>query len=139
MESRNCDQCGKVYQAKRPSSRYCSDLCRKRAQRSPQILMPLTAVPLVPLFVPTLSGGTVEATRRELERAEMVESSLGQVVLILAGRLDAVTNDTGSSMAALAREHRAALAAALESGKVAESPLDELARRRRERRERAHG
>lgn len=134
MQQRNCDVCSKVYEAKRASSRYCSDLCRKRAQRAPQVS---AVVPVVSLPVSVTVGGIVEATLRELESADMVGSSLGQAALILAYRLDGGSFDTGSSVAALVREHRVAVAAAVDSGRVAADPLDELAKRRSERRARA--
>lgn len=129
---RECDVCRKTYEAKRASSKFCSSTCRQRAYVSPVVVDGVTPA------VRISSGSRVyEVTLRELERAEMVESSLGQAALILASRLDAVTSDTGASLAAVVREHRAALSAAVDAGKVAADPLDELAKRRSERRARA--
>lgn len=133
MTVRACDVCGTQYEAKRPSSKYCSERCRKRAQRSPQ--GPVTVVPFTP---PTPHAGAITATTvRELEAAEMLDSSLGQKALMLAMRLDSVTADTGSSLAAVSRAHDEMMQRALELGKVEADPLDELATRRRERRARA--
>ena len=127
---RNCDVCQNHYEAKRPNSKFCSDTCRKRAQRAPEIVTaPLVAVD----FNPASAGALYAATLRELEACEQVESSLGQTALLLARRLDDTPMDTGSSVAALVREHRATLQEAVERGTIAADPLDQLSIRRRER------
>ena len=61
----------------------------------------------------------------------MVTSSLGQAALLLARGLDAPSFDTGSSISALVREHRATLTAAVGAGTRAQDPLDQLAMQRR--------
>lgn len=127
---RNCDVCKTVYMAKRPSSKYCSDRCRKRAQRGPsQPFAPLAVVE----FVAPAEGSLTAATLAELTEADRLNSSLGQAALLLARRLDGGGMDTGSSVAALVREHRATLADAVKDAKVAADPLDQLARRRVDR------
>lgn len=124
---RTCDICLISYDAKRPSSKYCSDSCRKRAQRAP-------VAPVVPLTVVTSmvssDGPLFLATSRELEAVDQLASSLGQSCLLIARRLDEGLLDTGGSIAALVREHRATLAEAVASGRVAADPLDQIAARR---------
>jgi hypothetical protein len=61
----------------------------------------------------------------------MVTSSLGQAALMLAPRLDSPSFDTGSSISALVREHRATLTAAAGAGTRAQDPLDQLAQQYR--------
>ena len=125
---RNCDACRITYEARRASSRFCSARCRQRAQRSP-----------VAVFVASVRIDKVEprlchlsdATLAELEAADMVTSSLGQAAPLLARRLDAPSLDTGSSISALVREHRATLTAAVGAGTRAQDPLDQLAQQRR--------
>jgi anti-sigma-K factor RskA len=72
------------------------------------------------------------ATLNELTEAGQVASASGQAALLLARRLDSQLTETGSSVAAMVREHRAALADALKGAKAEVNPLDEL-RARRER------
>lgn len=124
---RPCDSCGSGYEARRPNSRFCSPKCRKRAQRAPAGESP----PRVPVALhPMISA----ATGRELTAAGRLESSLGQAALALARRIDGSAFDSGSSLAALTREWRMTLAAAVEGVPLAASPLDELKAKRDARR-----
>jgi hypothetical protein len=127
---RNCDVCQIPYQARRASSRFCSARCRQRAQRSPSTSW---RAPVAAIVKPgdVAEGYLTGATLAELEAADMVTSSLGQLALLLARRLDTLTMDTGSSIAALVREHRATLNAAVGAGTRAVDPLDQLAMQRR--------
>ena len=128
---RNCNVCRSSYEAKRPNAKYCSDRCRKRAQRAPdQPVIPLSVVNMPP---PAEDGSLTAATLAELTTADRLNSSLGQAAMLLARRLDGGGNDTGSSVAALVREHRSTLADAVKDAKVAADPLDQLARRRVDR------
>jgi hypothetical protein len=129
---RNCDVCQTSYEAKRPNAKFCSARCRQRARRAPDSA-DLASVVVLDFVVAPIEGSLVAATLAELESAEMATSSLGQLALILARRLESPSLDTGSSTAALVREHRATLIAAIESGRVAEDPLDQLAQQRRQR------
>ncbi len=73
------------------------------------------------------------AARRELEQAGKLGSALGNTVLALASRLDAGA-DSASGMAAMAKELRT-LMAALGAGQVmALDPVDDLKKRREQRR-----
>ena len=126
---RPCDTCTRLYEAKRVTSRFCSPRCQKRAQRSP---VRLSAASVLPFPAP-VDGPLTVATMAELIVADRVESSLGQSALLMARRLDTPGADTGSSVAALAREHRATLALALESATNVLDPVD-LVRLRRDAR-----
>jgi hypothetical protein len=130
--TRNCDVCRKPYEAARVSSKFCSDSCRKRARRGVAIA---PAVPVAPLVPPvSLVGTLTAATTAELQAAGREFTSLGQAALLLARRLESGEVETGSSVAALVREHRAVLAQAVDGAEVAADPLDELADRRFARR-----
>jgi hypothetical protein len=71
-------------------------------------------------------GSLFEATLADLVSAGREDSPAGRAALLLARRLDTPTADTGSSVAALVREHAARLEAAMRGVKVAGDPLDEL-------------
>jgi hypothetical protein len=128
---RNCDVCQTAYTAKRENSRFCSDRCRNRARDIPNAVVK-TVAPVVSI-APIAEGSLLSATLAELVAAERVNSSLGQAALLLARRLDAIESDSGSSVAALVREHRVALAEAVKDATALVDPLDQLAARRAER------
>ena len=72
-------------------------------------------------------AGAVEATTRaRLEKAELLDDPSAMVAVKLAQRIDRGTLDTGAGVAALVREHRAALADAMSRAKVAADPLERL-------------
>ena len=73
------------------------------------------------------------STRRELESVGQVDSSRGQAALLLARRIE-TCEDAGSAVAALVREWRATMDAAMSAGTSVADPVDELQARRRERR-----
>lgn len=125
---RSCDFCGVEYEAKRAASRFCSAVCRKRNQRAPR--QAAVAAP-VRLDLPPPGGSALTAaTNAELEAAGRAESALGRAALLLAARLDASEREPGTALAALIREHRAALAEAVRGAKAAADPVDELRARR---------
>lgn len=126
---RACDFCSIEYEAKHPSSRFCTAVCRKRNQRSPR--QPPAVAPPVLAELPA-PGGTAltDATRAELTAAGRVDSALGRAALLLAQRLDASEREPGTALAALIREHRAARSEALRGAKAAADPVDELRARR---------
>lgn len=76
------------------------------------------------------------ATRAELVALGKLDSPLGAVALTLAARLDQ-GQDPGSAMAAMAKELRVTMAELGRTGQAAADPVDELRRRREERR--GHG
>lgn len=122
-----CEGCGVRFDAKRASRKWCSNRCRVRAQSGAKI------TPIAPKAAPALPApvvGVLAATLAELVAAGQERSAAGQSALRLAERMDAGSNDTGSSYAALAREHAARVEAAVAVGHRAGDPLDELATRR---------
>ena len=134
---RLCDTCTRQYEAKRITSKFCSPRCQKRARRSPAGLSAASVLP----FPAPVDGPLTVATMAELVVADRVDSSLGQSALLMARRLDTPGADTGSSVAALAREQRATLALALESASNVLDPADQLRLQRdaRIRRQRGTG
>lgn len=74
----------------------------------------------------------VSSTKAELERLGALESSAGQLAMVLARRLDA-DGDAGSAVAAMAKELRATLDALGRVSKPKADPVDELQRKRRQR------
>jgi hypothetical protein len=122
-------ECGAEFEAKRAAAKYCSERCKKRAQRRPG---GTTKVVTLPPAAPASTGSLAAATQAELDRAGRLASAVGQAALALARRIDASHGETGSALAALVREHRATLAEAVKDVEVAADPLDEL-RNRRER------
>jgi hypothetical protein len=123
-----CADCGTGFDAKRPQAKFCGDRCRKRAQRRP--VRPETPGNRDGLAGP---GAVEQATAAELATAGRAGRPAGQCALVLARRIDQADGEPGGGLAALVREHRAALADALADVVPAGNPLDEL-RRRRERR-----
>ncbi len=71
-------------------------------------------------------GEVEEATRAKLEAADLLDDPSAMVAVKLAQRIDRGTLDTGAGVAALVREHRAALADAMSRAKVAADPLERL-------------
>ena len=126
---RACDYCGAEYEAKHPSSRFCTAVCRKRNQRNPRPA-PVATHPSVANLPDPGGSGLTDATRVELGAAGRLDSALGRAALLLAQRLDVSDREPGTALAALIREHRAALAEAVRGAKAAADPVDELRARR---------
>jgi hypothetical protein len=133
---RACDVCGTPYPAQRASSRYCSERCKKRAQRAPATqrsgkrrqARPNAAV--VPMPRPDVTAGVAESTRRKLDEMGRLDTPLGQATMVLARRLDAPGGDTGAGLASLAKQLAAMLAAATADARPADDLLTELRARR---------
>jgi hypothetical protein len=130
--TRSCESCGDPYEAVRANARFCSERCKKRAQRGH-----VADVPAAPGS--GTSGGTaalVSATRRDLQQAGRLDTFLGQAALSLAARIEA-DQDTGSAIASLNKELRATVAEALKGVQAPASSVtklkDELAARRQRR------
>ncbi len=132
ITNRRCDVCGAPYEAKRAASKYCGDVCRKRATRgAPLAVLEVDADPAV-----EMAPGTVAAVRGELDAVEQSASALGAMALALAARIDS-GRETGSAMATLTRELRLTMDEARASGRnpasIAEKLGDQLAQRRASR------
>jgi hypothetical protein len=124
--TRNCDVCGLSYDAKRPSSRYCSSKCRERNHRKPaDDKRPRSLDDLGEMRASDL----ISTTQAALEAADRIDTFLGQQALLLARKIGAPM-DTGSSTAALSREYRAVMTDALKGASVVADTLDELKARR---------
>ncbi len=123
---RPCDSCGVLYQAKRPSSRFCSARCRNRNAKHPK--PPGLVIPVGPP-----DGALTAVLLTELGSVGRVETVPGQQALTLARRMDA-TGETGSALAALSKEFRAVREVALEGVAVVVDPVDDLRLRRDARR-----
>ncbi|MFJ4735277.1 hypothetical protein ACIP6V_23890 [Streptomyces sp. NPDC088770] len=128
---KRCEACGESFEAKRKTARFCSDRCRMRAHRRPaegEQPAPVTSQP--PVQREDGSESLAAAARGELAAVGRDRTAAGQAVLVLARRIDANSAETGSSLAAMVREFRAALAGALEGAGEAVDPVDELRARR---------
>ncbi len=104
--TKTCLVDGVPFEAKRAAAKYCSERCRKRAQRGH--LLPVSTLPKPD--VP--DGATVERVRAELAAVERVDTYLGAAALALAERIDNATAVMG--FAALVRELRVTMGAAME-------------------------
>lgn len=119
---RNCDSCAAPYDAQRPNSRFCSESCRKKASRG-------TSSPHIEPIAADVSAATTRSrVQAELEAAGRADTYLGAAALALADRIDQATAVMG--FAALVKELRATMDAALAGVQQAADPLDELRRRR---------
>lgn len=131
---RSCDVCGKVYEARRVTSKYCGSACRTRVSRA-NAAAGSAADPgaAVPATRDVEGVDVVAAVRLRLQAAGRVADVAGQQALLLAHRLMTATVDTGSSLASVSKELRAVMAEALE-GAAASDPIDELRARREAKR-----
>jgi len=107
-----------------------------RASRLGQLGKPVLAPASKQAVKARLGDAMLKATRAELTSAGRVSSSAGQRALLLAKRLDASGQETGAAVAALCREHAAAMERALAT-REAQDPVsrlqDEVSRRRERR------
>jgi hypothetical protein len=122
-----CAVCPTVFEAKRPTAKYCSPACRVRAHRAGVSVQARPAPARRRLQ--EAPAGVEAATAAELATAGRTATASGQSALALARRIDAGV-DTGASIASMVRELRAALADALRDAAVAVDPLDELKAKR---------
>ena len=80
------------------------------------------------------AGGVFSATLTALTEAGRIHTPAGQNALALATRIDGGATDTGSSIAALSKQHLAAMAEAMKDVEAAKADsVDELRRRREAR------
>jgi hypothetical protein len=134
---KQCAVCPAEFEAKRASARYCSERCKKRAQRSPDRQAGAqpgrAAEPPAGLAAP---GGLTAATAAKLAGAGRLDGPEGQAALILAARIDLspFSAETGASVAALVRQLHATLAEALAGAKRTSDPVEDELRTARERR-----
>jgi hypothetical protein len=142
--TRACQQCGRPFEAKRSTAKYCGSGCRaRRARGAASVVEPMDAhrQELLPfafdLRLPDPGEVTepsiVVAVRAELAQAGRLDSALGQAALALAQLFGA---ETGSALASVSRELRATLTEALAGARPQQrSALDELRERTRSKRD----
>ena len=104
--TKTCLVDGVPFEAKRAAAKYCSERCRKRAQRGHLLPVSMLPKPDAP------DGATVERVRAELAAVDRVDTYLGAAALALAERIDNATAVMG--FAALVRELRVTMGAAME-------------------------
>jgi hypothetical protein len=81
----SCVVCNKAFVAQKPTAKYCSPLCSKRAQRAGLS----GRRPAAAASLPPISGASdlVDAVRKTLEAAGRLDSSMGQLALVLAQKM----------------------------------------------------
>jgi len=124
---RECDECGLAYDARRATSRFCSDTCGKRSQRARAAGIPPRAATLDDHEAPPSELERV--VTRELEAVGRLQSVAGQVALELAYRV-ASPHETGAAVASLAKQFREAMDRALAGVDRGADFLDEIRARR---------
>jgi hypothetical protein len=142
---RECALCGKAFNAKRATAKYCGSSCRaKRSTRNKRIASLGAAggevvgrVGVVAPIAdpsPDLPSSVFNMTQQTLVQAGKLASPQGATALIIAGRLDSSTIDTSAGIVALSRELDRLIANVLNAVER-ETPdeLDELQRRRSEK------
>lgn len=147
---RNCNQCGRSYEAQRPTSKYCRASCRTQYSRNPATAwsnsMQIGKKKVAPAVKSSSSAADsidpvvnskpagdsnslVKATLSELEAAGAVDTMLGQQALRIATEMSGF--GTAGGMAALSKELSRVMAEALRVAISAiADPVDELAARR---------
>ena len=130
---RTCDACGASYEAKRKTSRYCSDRCRMRQLRSGPADRPrLRVVTEAPVVIGDVEVDLEHATilgavLAELATARTASTPLARLAISHAKVLDdPYSKDSASARAALSRELRAVLAEIAAVRPAAKNPLELL-------------
>lgn len=127
---RNCIMCGRPFEASRPHAKFCGGTCGKRAQRGAPTLSQVK-----PPIAQADGEDLVAAVIAELEAAGRRSSALGVQAVVMARAVEAA--ETGA--AALSKELRAVMAAALRDAPAAPDLVDELKARRDAKRAEAAG
>lgn len=125
---RACQACGSSIEGRRSNVLFCSQTCKERVKKQRQrgTVVGLPARSEAGDGESPLVASLVESLRA----AERLETDEGQHALFLARRLVGASRDTGSAVASLSKEYRAARAEALAGAQVERSALDELRARR---------
>lgn len=116
--------CGKVFEAKRKTAKYCSRRCSMRASRSGELGEPTPAVNGQGRKRPEVPSDLERWTYHALAEVKRVETWAGQAALVLARRIDAGGAETGSALASMVTTHAAAMDRALAEA----APDDPVAR-----------
>lgn len=118
MRTVECAWCGSPFEAQRSTARYCSTTCRSRAHRDEQRAKRRAG------------PGLVAAVERELREAGALDTFLGQLAMHLAVQT-ATASDSKELRAVVAQAKGGAPAP------TTEDEVDEMARKRDEKRRRA--
>lgn len=120
LPERECARrgCGVMFAPQRASAKYHSGACRAQAaldrkEDARAGKAEESAAGRVEAGYREITSALVRATRQQLERAEVADSPVGLAVLALAYRLENGFHESAPALAALNREFRAALEAAL--------------------------
>lgn len=128
-----CVRCGSEFESVSPRAMFCGKKCRQNASLDRKRNLPAGPRLVAGDCRPTVDVmSTVGAVQAQLEAAARAETYLGASALRLAERIDQSTAVMG--FAALVKELRSTMDAALAGVKVANDPVDEI----RLRRERKH-
>ena len=131
---KECVVCHGRFAAKRHTAKYCSERCRKRAQRQLENPLPpaaVTSMGVVKLAAPPTEGrGIYSITKNVLEQAERLYTPMGQAAMLIAEILSSGVQDTGSSIAALIRQYDVSLTKALDGTQQELTPLEKIRRER---------
>jgi hypothetical protein len=119
VPAKRCEQCDAAFDSSLDRARFCSAKCRKAAFLRRQESSGTVGERKV---------SAVEAVTAELEAAGRLETYLGASALALAERIDSSTAVMG--FAALVKELRFTMEAALAGAVVVADPVDELRSRR---------
>jgi hypothetical protein len=119
-------ECGVQFETTSARAKFCGSTCRSRAHRNGESVAEIP--PAAPSGDPQAVPPLLEATRRELEKAGVADSPLGQQALELARRMSD-PRAMGLSVAPISKELRTVMSEALKDAAVA-SGLDELRLRR---------
>src|SRR5215211_9435132 len=107
-----CAFCGKEFRAKRSDAKTCSQRCRdmQKARNKINKNAPTGAIAgqvgldsPIPNPSPGRPSLVFDMTQQALVKAGQLNSPLGAIALIVAGRLDGSDFDTGSGVVALSR------------------------------------
>lgn len=134
-----CERDGCSNPRKSPRAKWCTDPACERVRVRDRVRKTRSGGQLVRPEVETSEvevhvGGVFAATLSALTDACRVHSPAGQNALALATRIDGGATDTGSSVAALSKQHLAAMAEALRDVEQAKTDsVDELRKRREAR------
>lgn len=145
-----CSECDTEFVAQRSTARFCSESCKKRAKRGRARAEGQASKVGALASVTSLRGAGAPVPRQTVsiesrvvrELGPQLDSALGQQCLLIAQRLDDRLDLSGSAVAALSKRLEAMLetVAAIRAAKATtadvEDPLDFLARRAEERRQR---
>jgi hypothetical protein len=137
--NRNCDACGTEYEARTRRSKFCAGVeCKRARERNRKRLAAgATGATVTTIHPPPPAedglGQVAQSTHDALVAVDRLNTPAGWNVMAIARRLDASSGDTGSSAAALSKQHLAALEAATRNAAVEPTRMDELRDRRRRR------